>query len=619
MNSVRLPTLVLVLTAACGSSTPTAPSYSTTSALREEPTQVFWGDTHLHTSYSPDAFFFGNATADPDTAYRYAKGYPVVHPYHEGRIQIGTPLDFLVVADHAEMMGVPYRLTQGDPALNKTASGRRFTKMMKEGKSQDVFFEFISAINNNQPFEDLNGEDVRRSVWSDTVAITERHNAPGSFTSFIGWEWTSTPNGKNLHRVVFMPEGGEVAREFIPYSSFDSDRPEDLWAWLEETSTRTGARFVAIPHNANISGGLMFNDVDSEGRPITAEYARTRMKWEPVIEVTQIKGDSETDPILSPNDEFAAYEPFSHSIDTEAIKEGKAASELTPGDVARGGLMRGLELEAKTGANPYKFGMIGSTDSHTGMASAEEDNFHGKTAFDSIPENRFNTFLEIEGFGADMSAAGLAGVWSPANDRGALYEAFARKEVYASTGPRIRVRLFGGWDFDEGDANRSNLAAVGYDKGIPMGGDLTQGPEGKAPAFLVYAIKDPVGANLDRVQIVKGWLGPDGKAQERVYDVVWSDDREPSEDGSLPDVGNTVDLTTGKFTNSIGDAQLSAVWRDPDFDPSTRAFYYVRVLQIPTPRHTLYDAIALGMDPKDTGHPSTIQERAYSSPIWYTP
>jgi hypothetical protein len=610
---------VLVLTAACGSSTPTAPSYSTTSALREEPTQVFWGDTHLHTSYSPDAFFFGNATADPDTAYRYAKGYPVVHPYHEGRIQIGTPLDFLVVADHAEMMGVPYRLTQGDPALNKTASGRRFTKMMKEGKSQDVFFEFISAINNNQPFEDLNGEDVRRSVWSDTVAITERHNAPGSFTSFIGWEWTSTPNGKNLHRVVFMPEGGEVAREFIPYSSFDSDRPEDLWAWLEETSTRTGARFVAIPHNANISGGLMFNDVDSEGRPITAEYARTRMKWEPVIEVTQIKGDSETDPILSPNDEFAAYEPFSHSIDTEAIKEGKAAPELTPGDVARGGLMRGLELEAKTGANPYKFGMIGSTDSHTGMASAEEDNFHGKTAFDSIPENRFNTFLEIEGFGADMSAAGLAGVWSPANDRGALYEAFARKEVYASTGPRIRVRLFGGWDFDEGDANRSNLAAVGYDKGIPMGGDLTQGPEGKAPAFLVYAIKDPVGANLDRVQIVKGWLGPDGKAQERVYDVVWSDDREPSEDGSLPDVGNTVDLTTGKFTNSIGDAQLSAVWRDPDFDPSTRAFYYVRVLQIPTPRHTLYDAIALGMDPKDTGHPSTIQERAYSSPIWYTP
>jgi len=579
---------------------------------------VYWGDTHLHTSYSPDAYFFGNHTADPDTAYRYAKGLPVIHPYHRGKIQIHTPLDFLAVTDHAEMMGVPLRLFRGDERLTKTASGKRFIEMLNAGKNQEVFFEFITAINQNQPFDELNGEDIRRSVWSDMVAITERHNVPGKFTSFIGWEWTSTPGGKNLHRVVFMPQGGDVAEKFIPYSSFDSDKPEDLWAWLEETSSRTGASFIAIPHNSNISGGLMFNDVDSEGRPITAQYARTRMKWEPVIEVTQIKGDSETDPILSPNDEFADFEPFKHSIDTEAMKEGREAT-VSPGDFARAALRRGLEIEAQVGANPYKFGMIGSTDSHTAMASAEENNFHGKTAFDSTPANTFGTFLDIKGFGADMSAAGLAGVWADANERTALFQAFQRKEVCASTGPRIRVRFFGGWSFSDRDAKNKNLAEIGYAKGVPMGGDLTQAPAGRAPRFLVYAIKDPVGANLDRVQVVKGWLDGTGIAQEQVYNIAWSDHRTLHDDGSLNPVGNTVDLATGGYTNDIGDPQLSTVWQDPDFDPTARAFYYLRVLEIPTPRHTLYDAIALGMDPEETGHPPTIQERAYSSPIWYTP
>ena len=450
------------------------------------------------------------------------------------------------------------------------------------------------------------------------VKITERHNSPGEFTAFIGWEWTSTPGGKNLHRVVFMPEDGEVASKFIPYSAFDSDKPEHLWAWLEETSERTGATFTAIPHNSNISGGLMFNDVDSEGRPITAQYARTRMKWEQVVEVTQIKGDSETDPILSPNDEFAAFEPFSHAIDAEALADGSKAA-IGPGDFVRSGLLRGLELEAEVGVNPYKFGMIGSTDSHTGMASAEEDSFHGKTAFDSTPANRFDTFLGIKGFGADMSAAGLAGVWAESNERDSLFDAFRRKEVYASTGPRIRVRLFGGWGFDAKDAGKKDLVQIGYTNGVPMGGDLTQAPEGKAPRFLVYAIKDPVGANLDRIQMVKGWLDDEGEPQEKVSNIAWSDQRTLDDDGSLRPVGNTVDLETGAYKNSIGDAQLSAVWEDPDFDPKQRAVYYLRVLQIPTPRHTLYDAIALSMDPEKTGHPSTIQERAYSSPIWYTP
>ncbi len=618
---VALVALALVATsgvlASCGSGGG-APDYASTTALRSEATQVFWGDTHLHTSYSPDAFFFGNTTADPDTAYRYAKGLPVFHPYHRAKIQIGTPLDFLVVADHAEMMGVPVLLAQGDKRLTETASGKRFVKMLETGKNQELFFEFITAINNNQPYDDLNSEDIRRSVWSETVAITERHNDPGQFTSLIGWEWTSTPNGKNLHRVVFMPQGGEVAAQFIPYSSFDSDKPEDLWAWLEETSARTGASFTAIPHNANISGGLMFNDVDSEGRPITADYARTRMKWEPVIEVTQIKGDSETDPVLSPTDEFADFEPFKHAIDTKAIKQG-LETQVDAGDFARAALGRGLEFEATIGVNPYKFGMIGSTDSHTGMSSAEENNFHGKTAFDSTPANTFDTFLDIKGFGADVSASGMAGVWAEANDRNALFNAFLRKEVYATTGPRIRVRLFGGWDYSSGDAGKKDLAEIGYANGVPMGGDLTQAPDGKSPRFLVYAIKDPRGGNLDRVQMVKGWLDENGAAQEKVYNIASSDERVVHEDGSLNPVGNTVDLTTGAYTNKIGDAQLATVWEDPDFDPNTRAFYYLRVIEIPTPRHTLYDAIALGMPPDQTGHPPTIQERAYSSPIWYTP
>jgi hypothetical protein len=615
----RLPVLsIMLLLASASGSSGGPPSCATTAAVRGEPSQVFWGDTHLHTSYSPDAFFFGNETADPDTAYRYAKGLPVVHPYHRAKIQIGTPLDFLVVADHAEMMGVPLRLFQGDQTLTKTATGRRIVKMVKAGKGQEVFIEFVGAINEGKPYEDLNGEDTRRSVWSDMVSITERHHAPGRFTSFIGWEWTSTPGGKNLHRVVFMPQGGEVAAKFIPYSSFDSTKPEDLWAWLEETSARTGASFTAIPHNSNISGGLMFNDVDSEGRPITTEYARTRMKWEPVIEVTQIKGDSETDPILSPTDEFADFEPFSHAIDTESLGTG-AKAPIGPGDFARAALGRGLELEAKVGVNPYKFGMIGSTDSHTGMSSAEENNFHGKTAFDSTPANTFDTFLGVKGFGADMSASGMAGVWAPVNERSALFDAFRRKEVYATTGPRIRVRLFGGWGYTSADATKKELAQIGYANGVPMGGDLTEAPEGKAPRFLVYAIKGPRGANLDRVQMVKGWLDENGTAQEKVYNIAWSDDRELRDDGTLKPVGNTVDLVTGTYTNEIGDAQLSTVWEDPDFDPEVRAFYYLRVLQIPTPRHTLYNAIALGMDPQKTGHPPTIQERAYSSPIWYTP
>ena len=595
--------------AACKGPPPTSAG-----AIAKEPTRLYWGDTHLHSSYSADAYFLGNRSADPDTAYRWAKGLPVVHPATKARVQIHTPLDFLVVADHAEMLGVPAKLMQGDPELNATETGRRWLAMMRSGKGAHVFeHEFGAAINSNRAIGDFEKASIKRAAWGNTVDAAARHYAPCAFTSLIGWEWTSTPGGNNLHRVVFMPDGKEKARELVPFSSFDSDEPRDLWAWLEETSERVGTDFVAIPHNSNISGGMMFDAVDSEGRPITAEYARMRMRWEPVVEVTQIKGDSETHPKLSPNDELADFERFSH-----LLKVGGGQAEVREGDYVRSALKRGMQIEQGVGANPYKFGMIGSTDSHTGLSSAEEHNFWGKFGVDSTPET---TFVEIAAglSGADMSASGLAAVWAEENTRTALFAAFKRKEVYATTGPRIRLRFFGGWHFKSKNASKAHMVQIGYAFGHPMGSDLTKAPEDEAPKFLMYAVKDPVGANLDRIQIVKGWVDAEGKAHERVYDVALAGGRQYDESGRAMPIASSVDLRTGKYLNIFGAPSLSAYWEDPDFDRSERAFYYVRVIQIPTSRHTLSDAVALRMDPSKTGRPAVIQERAYSSPIWYTP
>jgi hypothetical protein len=578
-------------------------------------TELYFGDTHLHTSWSPDAYLLQNRSAPPDVAYRYAKGFPVVHPYHKARIRIGTPLDFLVVSDHAEYMGVIPMILQGDPRVAGSETAKRFKQLTDEGKEAEAFAILLGQVNRGEPDPALNSPEVNRSVWNEIMDAAERHNQPGKFTSFLGWEWSSTPNGANLHRVVFIREGKSVGSKFLPYTAFDSSKPEDLWAWLEQTAQASGATFVAIPHNSNISKGLMFPTEDSEGKPITAEYARTRMKWEPVVEVTQIKGDSETHPTLSPNDEFADFETYAHVLGVGEAAKGAAASA---GDYVRPALLRGLELAGKTGENPYEFGLIGSTDSHTSMSSSEESNFHGKVALDSIPANKGAAVL-AGARGWDMGAAGVAAVWATANTREALFDAFRRREVYATTGPRLRVRFFGGFAFAAADAQAKDVAVPGYMKGVPMGGELAKAPAGKVPTFLVHAVKDPVGANLDRVQIVKGWLGADGRAHEKVYDVVWSGTRTRGADGKVPPVGNSVDLATGSYANSIGTAQLSATWKDPEFDPALRAVYYARVIEIPTPRHTLFDAIALGIDPKETGQAATIQERAYTSPIWYTP
>ena len=584
-------------------------------------TNLYWGDTHIHTGNSFDVYLFGTPTSTPDTAYRFAKGLPVVSPTTGTRWQLTTPLDFLVIADHAEAMGAFPRLFAGDEELNNTKIGKIFRELGGEQSSEelqavyDMLVTVGTGLENDQGltpkdiYTDLHAGEMRRSTWDAQIEAAERHNQPGEFTAFIGWEWSSQPNGGNLHRVVFTPQGGDVASQFLPFSSLESTDPERLWAWLDETSASTGAQFVAIPHNPNISNGRMFPLLSETGKDVDAAYAATRMKWEPVVEMTQIKGDSETHPLLSPTDEFADFETFPFLL----TPDGRTP-DPTHGDYLRAGLKRGLELDALVGENPFKVGMIGSTDSHTGMSAVEEKNFAGKGQHDASPAQRSHPTGIGGSKGWDMGAGGYAGVWAEENTRQSLFEAFQRKEVYATTGPRIVLRFFGGFDFREKDAQSGDLARLGYSKGVPMGGDLRRHGD-RTPNFLVAAGRDPNGANLDRIQIVKGWLDADGQSQETIYDVALSGDRQ---DGSLP-VGNTVDLATGAYTNNIGAAQLAVVWRDPDFDSKLSTFYYVRVLEIPIPRYSLLDSIALGMDWQDTNRPATIQERAYSSPIWYSP
>ncbi len=570
-------------------------------------TTLLWGDTHLHTSYSVDAYSTGNTMADPETAFRFAKGYPVLHPATGERIQIDRPLDFLVVADHSEMMQLQVRLLNHDPAWMAKSSAPRLSENIRA-----VFQEVgqIGRGGGEEVLENYHNDEIQKLSWSEQVDITESHNEPGKFTALIGWEWSPAPDWANLHRVIFTASPAEVAKQFVPYSYYDSVRPEDLWAWLEKTSAATGADFIAIPHNSNMSDGKMFDMVDSDGRALTAEYTRTRMRWEPVMEITQVKGNSETMSELSPDDPFAGFE-----VRNKLLINQPAA--ISPNSYARGALRNGLQLEAETGTNPYKFGMIGSTDSHTGLTSAQENNFYGKLVNDALPAQRVAMGGNFPAW--ETSASGMAAVWATENTREAIAAAFKRKEVYATTGPRIAVRFFGGFGFKPRDANANDLAAVGYRKGIPMGGDLSTAPRGKAPSFLVQVSKDTEGANLDRVQIVKGWMDAEGNTHEQVFDVAWSGERTLDASGMVPALASTVDLDRASYENSIGAAQLSTVWTDPEFDATQPSFYYVRALEIPTPRHHVYDAVALQMDPRTIPLPSEIQERAYSSPIWYTP
>lgn len=576
---------------------------------------LLWGDTHLHTKYSVDAYALLNHSTTPDDAYRFARGLPVIHPYTKARVQLRTPLDFLVVSDHAEYMGVMQLIAAKDANLMATDIGQNLISMNEAGNSQGIMAAVVGPLNKGEAIEELLGDEIRSPIWNEIVDAAERNNRPGEFTTFIGWEWSSLVSGTNLHRVIFTPDGADVAKRFLPFSSIRDASPEGLWNWLESTQNETGARFVSIPHNSNLSLGQMFSDKKYNGSPIDVPYAQTRMEWEPVVEILQAKGSSETHPVLSPEDEFSGYEIYEKVLDITADKSGGTGIR---GNYARDSLKRGLEIDGQIGANPYKFGMIGASDLHTGLSSVEENNFHGKYAVDSVPENKKTVETTPNAYGIDPGAQGLAGVWADENTRNGIFEAFRRKEVYATSGPQIKLRLFGGWDFKAKNAESSDLAAIGYRKGVPMGGDLMPGPAGKAPGFLVHAAKDPLSGNLDRIQIIKGWLNTDGSSGEKIYNAALSDDRVLSAGGTVPPVGNTVNLDTANFENSIGDVQLSAVWRDPDFDAEQKAFYYARVLEIPTPRHTLFDAVAM-QQPHSETHKPFIQERAISSPIWYNP
>ena len=601
----------------------------------DQSTTLLWGDTHLHTNNSFDAFLNGNKSVTPSDAYRFAKGEPVIHAYNRTRVQIQTPLDFLVVSDHAEFLGgIKDIYFDGigieDPGLIERLvvwyREREIREAIDSGQGQAFFNNILPKPGNPREaaknWADNLGDPVpgagisARNAWHALLDTADQHNTPGKFTAFAGWEWSSQPGGANLHRVVVTNADATSGRTFMPFASTDSPYPEDLWAWLERTEKETNkdtdanVRFLSIPHNPNVSKGVMFDTKTLRGNVIDSDYASQRQRYEPVVETTQIKGDSETHELLSPDDEFAKFETYAHYL--------SVANEdyvVRKGDYVRSALKSGLGIEQDIGVNPFKVGMIGSTDSHTGLSTAEEPNFWGKFATDSIPENKNSSALGGAA-GWTMSASGLAAVWAVENTREAILDAMFRREVYATTGTRIRVRFFGGWAFQA--SHLDDIAGHGYDHGVPMGGTLTRTSDASgAPQFLIFAAKDPMSAGLDRVQMVKGWIDESGETFEQVTDVVWSGERQLT-NGKLPPLPDTVSRTTGKPALDAGKATLSALWTDPDFQEGQFAFYYVRVLEAPTARHSLMDRIALGKENADD-YPDVIQERAYTSPIWYSP
>ncbi|MBU2943258.1 DUF3604 domain-containing protein [Shimia thalassica] len=587
-------------------------------AGRSFPTQVFWGDTHLHTMVSVDAGTMTRMTQEQ--AFRFARGEEVTTT-HGLRAKLDRPLDFLVVADHSEMYGLMPQLLSGDPSILSTDIGRRWYDALTSGDETVVFntaMEIVASLSGD--VAPIDSPKAIKSAWHDYTELAERFNDPGRFTALIGYEWTSE-GGDNIHRNVIFRDNASYANQVVPFSQFDSKNPEDLWRHLADFEKRTGGDVLAIPHNGNLSNGRLFSDKNFDGTPLTAELAALRAEFEPVIETTQIKGDSEAHPFLSPDDEFADFDTWdaSNLNGTEAKTQ-----DMLEFEYSREAFKTGLRLEKELGVNPFKVGQIGSTDAHTGMAAVGEDNFFGKHSGVEPEPNRWQHLVieapdpEFSIYGWQQASGGYAGVWATENTREAIFDAFERREVYATTGSRMMVRLFGGWDFSEADALSRLPADIGYAKGVPMGGDLKSAPDGKAPTFLFAALKDPYSGNLDRIQIIKGWLNEDGTTSEKVYDVAWSGDRVKGADGKVPSVGNTVDVANATWTNTIGAPELIGVWTDPEFDPALKAVYYARVIEIPTPRWTAYEAYRFQVEMSDEV-PMTTTERAYTSPIWYTP
>ncbi|GAA6180148.1 DUF3604 domain-containing protein [Shimia sp. NS0008-38b] len=597
-------------------------------ANRDFPMFPLWGETHLHTGLSLDAGAFGNILG-PDDAWRFAKGEQVMSSTGQP-VKLSRPLDWMVLTDHTDLMGFAPDLQAGKPGVLADPKGREWYEGYKKGGAEagktafDLITNFSQMTLPELLLENYSpGADPYAFTWEKIVDAAETHNDPGRFSAFIGFEWTSVPKGFNLHRNVMLRDGATRALQMVPpvtQPPYGDTDPFHLWNWLEEYQEKTGGRAVAFAHNGNLSNGWMFPTEDTyHGGKVDKEYAQLRAKWEPHYEITQIKGDGEAHPYLSPNDEFADYENWDvGNLDlTEVKTEG-----MLGGEYAREALKRGLALEKQLGVNPYKFGLGGATDSHTALTTAEEENFFSKSvSVEPSPTRIEHPFIEsalgrIDGH--MLVASGYTAVWATENTRSAIFDAFKRRETYATTGPRIGLRFFGGWEFDEDDLRNRNPAVIGYSKGVPMGSDLRPTEGEGAPSFLLVALRDPIGANLDRMQVVKGWMDAEGALHEKVFDVVWSGDRTPDAEGKLPAVGNTVDIESASWSNTIGASELTTVWTDPEFDASEPAFYYVRALEIPTPRWVLYDKVRYGIElPEDAV--LIHQERAYSSPIWYTP
>jgi uncharacterized protein DUF3604 len=569
---------------------------------------AYFGQTHLHTSWSPDAYIFGNTVTGPAEAYQYATGKPIKHPAGY-EVQIRTPLDFQGVTDHAEYVGVMRLANDPSSPISKLPIAQKLQVHSQEDATK-VFQWLAASLGKNEPITELLTPAIKESIWKQTIEIADEYNKPGKFTAFVSYEWTSMPNNQNLHRNVFFRDSKHVPA--VPFSAIDSQHPEDLWAWMD-AQRKAGNELLCISHNANLSNGMMFPlEVDSKGRPIDAAWATERLNNEPLTEIKQVKGTSETTPELSPTDEFASFELMNYLIGLDNSKSNPH------GSYTRDAYKNGLTMQDTRGYNPYKFGVVGAGDAHNTATSYSQSNYFGDHAMiDPTPEARLSGKVVAGMTVIETGTSGLGGVWAEENTRASIFDAMKRKETFGTSGVRIKVRLFGGWDYPNNVLEQKDWEKIGYAKGVPMGGDLPA-KKGTAPTFIVWAVKDPEDGNLDRIQIVKGW-SKSGQSFEKVYDVVWSGNRKPDPStGKVPAVGNTVDVKNASYTNTIGAVELKKVWTDPDFDPKLHAFYYARVIQIPTPRWSTYDAKKLGVAPPTTV-PSSIQERAWTSPIWYAP
>ncbi|WP_185234824.1 DUF3604 domain-containing protein [Teredinibacter franksiae] len=597
-------------------------------AERDYPIFPLWGETHLHTGYSMDAGLFG-ARLGHEEAYKLAKGEQIKTSNGQ-KVKLSRPLDWLVITDHSDQMGMIQDVVSGEASVMKSEQAKRWHEGIKKGgnAAAETALNLIETFSQGKLDPNLiemysPGSKKYDSIWGYMVKTADEYNEPGRFTALFGFEWTSLVEGANMHRNVVFRDNADKVSQIVPYTTqkpLGSVDPLDLYAWLENYEAKTGGNALTLAHNGNLSNGIMFPvDKQYTGREIDRKYVEARAKWEVLYEITQIKGDGEAHPFLSPDDEFADYETWDEgNLDLSKAK----TDDMLQYEYARSALKNGLLLEEKLGVNPYKFGFVGATDSHTGMPTAEEENFMGKHAgYEASPTRLEHPFQKTdvgERFSWQQVASGLQAVWAKENTREAIFDAMERKETYATTGPRISVRFFGGWDFSQDDLNTRQPSFLGYEKGVPMGGDLTKAKDKKAPSFMVYAIRDQFSANLDRIQIVKGWSDGKGKAHEKVYDVAWSGDRKINRKGKLPAVGNTVDIENASWENTIGASELATVWVDPEFNAEQSAFYYARVLEIPTPRWIVYDAFRFDIELPE-GATTIGQERAYTSPIWYTP